>query len=413
MPTSYASAVRDRGGSPGPPGFRLPRVGALRLEVPPGKIDGNKIALALDKQCAHPEHWQPIFEHGDVFLQCLVPGEPSKADKIKMLEKGLAIGNASVTVKEVVADTTGKELLFGRIEGVTMLDEVFQYLKQEFGRRGSVVHFEARCYGKTKVKTGIIDWILDVTDTHQGPNRVYYYDTGAERVVATVHVLGRRRFCYYCRSTDHLRKDCKTAPHCKFCNSQAHPPQHCPTLDETPPVGVATTANTAKTAASAAAPAVDKQQATNTVETVAAPTAAASTNEAQLPAPAAPPSATVASNQQAPSPVAQTQVVQEADDSMAVDDDATEHSSVDGRLSEPLSLQRANTGAGDDEIACGVDGFPTMSSNFNTTKKQSAAEPAESIAKKAKGAGRPASTAASRDAAPYHRRRESRSNIPL
>lgn len=365
--STWADVTRDKGGQAAILSFDVPRVGALELLMPAGKPDLLKIALAIHKLCKDPGAWQPFVDGDKVYVQSLVPESESGEDRKLMLEKGLIVGNTSVKLKETLGDTTNKDLLVGRIENVKVTAFALEELRKEFGKLGNLMHFVPRVYTGTKVKTGTIDFILDVTEKRHGPKRVYWLDNGYSRDPAYVFVMKRSRFCYFCRGTDHIRKNCTVAPECSNCHSKAHPPHLCKVAS--PPSDAAEAAQPAEQAISTAAQ-------TSPVDSAAA----VQPNNEQLEA--ATPTSPASSSATRDASVAETEIIQEqlsgetlqpgehgATQEMEVDDESTQQSTPSRQPSPMLAAQSPDTQLPRQVNTIG--GFPTLAQAIETGKSPS------------------------------------------
>jgi hypothetical protein len=242
---SYAQATAGTNVPPDIPGqdpFVNSREGLLALEMPPGKtVSKEEIALAIHKQCKEESLWQPLVINGKIYLQALAVGELTNGDKANLIENGLAVGGLTVKVKAVYNTLNNIHMLSGRITGFTATEYAFTQLKGIFEKLGPVCQFEQEYYPGTKVPTGTIYYIIDITDNKRGPKLRYRIEDPDTKNIdyAEVIVHGKRKFCFYCRSSDHVRKDCESAPRCS-CGSRAHPPERCdaPTVPSpvSPPV---------------------------------------------------------------------------------------------------------------------------------------------------------------------------------
>lgn len=179
--STWADVARNKGGTITVPSSNVPRIGALELLIPSGKPDLLKIAQAVEKLCRDPAAWQPFVVGEKVYVQSLVPEKESVDDRKLMLEKGLIVGNTSVKVKETLGDTSNKDLMVGWIDGVTVTSYATAELRREFEKLGNLMHFTPRVFSGTRVKTGTIDFILDVSEKRHGPKRVYWLDNGTSR----------------------------------------------------------------------------------------------------------------------------------------------------------------------------------------------------------------------------------------
>lgn len=230
--SSWANVVKHGGGTTVPshaPSLDLPRDGVLALIMPPGsRADMPKIARAIQQQCKQPHLWQPFKQGDHIYMQSLVPQAETEEDRKTMLEKGLTIGNISVKVKAVWNSLGNKDILSGRIENLTATEYAVNHLEEIFRKLGDVLYFQPATWPGTDVKNGVIDWVLNITATGKAPKSHYPVDHGHYKDTATVVIQGRRRFCYFCRSAEHLRKDCSEAPECENCGETSHPYYKCP-----------------------------------------------------------------------------------------------------------------------------------------------------------------------------------------
>jgi hypothetical protein len=210
--------------------------------MPPGKtVSKEEIALAIHKQCKEESLWQPFVINGKIYLQALAVGELTDGDKANLIENGLAVGGLTVKIKAVYNTLNNIHMLSGRITGFTATKYAFTHLKGIFEKLGPVCQFEQEYYPGTKVPTGTIYYIIDITDNKRGPKRRYLIENPGTGNVdyAEVIVHGKRKFCFYCRSSDHIRRHCESAPLCS-CGTRAHHPHTCaaPTISSpvSPPV---------------------------------------------------------------------------------------------------------------------------------------------------------------------------------
>jgi hypothetical protein len=163
----------------------------------------------------------PLLIDGQILLQ-LKP----EADPAKILAEGLMLGSIRTMAVKLFNSCSHSNILQCQVSG---------FLADEFGcaaikaalSPAKIITWELEYYTGTKVKKGIANFLLDISDSSKIPAKILRIDRGSWTEMINFRVLGRHLFCHYCRETSHARLDCPHAPACSTCGGRGHPTQRC------------------------------------------------------------------------------------------------------------------------------------------------------------------------------------------
>lgn len=205
---------------PTPPPLAIPREGCLRVDCP-GELSLLDVAQALEAQFKSLQGW-PVVIDGHTIIQF-----PTDTDTSSITAIGLQIGNATAKLSPLV-NSANTALVQCRISSLFHGEDGLTILKQKLAEFGEVVTVESPFYPNTSIPTGTVNVLLDLGTRTVFPPATIKLDRGTWTEQLSVHIIGKRPFCHYCRSPDHRRPSCTLAPACKKCNKHSHPTQHCP-----------------------------------------------------------------------------------------------------------------------------------------------------------------------------------------
>ncbi|KAK9896638.1 hypothetical protein P389DRAFT_171944 [Cystobasidium minutum MCA 4210] len=221
-----SAAIRP---SASPPPVLIEREGCLCLELPKeSRITLADVAVALGQQGGSEANWQPFMHDEHIVLQALTSGANIDAQKARFLAEGLQIKSIKAKCTELINSVNNKDLVEGRIEALTASKDGQRLMKAQLETLGRLITFNLETFpGSNGVPTGNATFLLDISEHGKAPKTFYILDFGTWSNRVKVSIIGRQKFCYYCRESSHLRRDCPHAPQCQHCGSRTHSPLRC------------------------------------------------------------------------------------------------------------------------------------------------------------------------------------------
>ncbi|KAK9895511.1 hypothetical protein P389DRAFT_197569 [Cystobasidium minutum MCA 4210] len=224
--TAGSAAVRPSA-SPAP--VIIEREGCLCLVLPPeSRVTLPDVAVAIGQLGGNEAQWQPFMHNGHIVLQALTSGAGIEAEKARLLSEGLQIKSIKAKCSPLVNSANSKDIIEGRIEGLNGSQDGQQLMKDQLTALGTLITFNLETFpGSNGVPTGIATFLLDIHAKGKAPKSHYILDFGTWSNHVRVSILGRQKFCYYCREASHLRRECPHAPACTHCGSTVHSSLRC------------------------------------------------------------------------------------------------------------------------------------------------------------------------------------------
>lgn len=215
----------------------IDREGCLGLVLPPeSRITITDIAIALGQQGGDGGQWQPFVDKGHIILQALTSGPGIEAQKMRFVAEGLPVKSIIAKCTPLVNSAHNDNLVEGKVEGLCASQEGQRLMKEHLERLGRLLVFNIETYpGSNGVPTGSATFLLDISEHRKAPKPHYILDFGTWTNHVHVSIVGKQKFCYYCREKSHLRKDCPNAPECNNCGSRGHSYNRCrepPVIDD-------------------------------------------------------------------------------------------------------------------------------------------------------------------------------------
>ncbi|KAL7409774.1 hypothetical protein BDY24DRAFT_418657 [Mrakia frigida] len=240
---SYASAARSRTYNPitynlqpqsrfttPPPTFpshtssilSISRPNCLLIKVPKS-IPTIQIALALDSQAPELASFTTILKDGDrTILQ--VKKEAPEEEVNKLVKGGLKIDNLAVTVSKLINSSNPNVVECKLVDYVDAEEGAEGRMRQELERMGEVLEFRPLFYGTTRVASGEVAVMMDFSREKSMPGTQAFKQEfdGWKNDKLRFYSAGKATFCNYCRSTEHERGVCTSAPPCPNCHETSH-----------------------------------------------------------------------------------------------------------------------------------------------------------------------------------------------
>lgn len=207
-----------------------------RIHLPPEHgYTLPQIALAIAKQ------YPTIQSSVQPFLRPAEPKSKSRqrqvpaihiralpgADLREMVVEGLTLpgmtAQVSVLYHTLRANSDRVEVTFnGLMDSPDMMDQLASSMGEEF----IIINIQKGVYEGTKIFSGEATALVRCL-TKKVPSSKYeqHFDGWSCPIECTIRT--QITFCHFCRSRDHIRNDCPSAPACKKCQSLTHSTQRC------------------------------------------------------------------------------------------------------------------------------------------------------------------------------------------
>lgn len=215
--------VRDN-----PPILGIEREHCLALILPPkSQVTIAEVAGALSKVCKPGPEWMVYTLRESIVLEYDASCERTAGEKQVLITQGLAIKSITAKVSPLENIAGSKDIIEGTIHNMCQEATVTRQMKEILQSLGRIVGFRMNTIIGTGFLDGTASFVLDVSQTGRAPKYTYKLEGSNFPVTVRVTIHGRRRFCYYCRESSHLRKDCPTAPPCHVCGLRSHVAAKC------------------------------------------------------------------------------------------------------------------------------------------------------------------------------------------
>lgn len=228
---SYATVARvkhDNAVASVVPNIASERANCLSFTIPKGtKVSIPDVAQALEKLGEGVECFVPLIEDGTIILQVIENSENAKKLVHKMIENGLPLKGITAMIAKLPQAAAGGERIAGRVQDLTPTTMGIAALKAHLEKFGDLINFRLNHHPGTRVYNRTAEFLINVSQSHKLPPSAFRVDneTWAEDVKITI--VTRTKFCYFCRSTEHVRKECTEAPRCYHCGDRDHAPSRC------------------------------------------------------------------------------------------------------------------------------------------------------------------------------------------
>ena len=185
----------------------------------------------------------PLVDQNSLMIQVLSKEEEARSLVAKLVDDGLEISGITARVSHLHNSCSGGDVVTGRIENFCSSETGIQLMRAELAQIGHILAWRTNTFPNTPVPDGTADFVLDISETGLVPKSTYNLDHGTWVDQPRVVLQGRRKFCYYCRDTKHLRKNRPVAPECRRCHSRAHATLKCqgqaiPPVVPSPPAAI-------------------------------------------------------------------------------------------------------------------------------------------------------------------------------
>lgn len=145
-------------------------------------------------------------------------------DTAPLISKGLLVGKITCQIYELYstkADSDVAELVLNNVCFRKGYESQIKDMMHEFCEIIDIVPEEK--YG---IKTGKASVLVKLNDQTKLPPSKLRQETDMGTVTVYCNIL-RKPHCVYCRSVDHVRKDCQVAPACRNCGDTGHGTDRC------------------------------------------------------------------------------------------------------------------------------------------------------------------------------------------
>lgn len=207
-----------------------------RLHLPPEHgYTLPQVALAIAKQYPTIQSSvQPFFrpaEPKSKSRQRQVPAIHIRAlpgaDLTTMVVEGLELPGMTIQVSPLYhtlrANSDLVEVTFnGLMDSPDMMDQLALSLGDEF----IIINIQKGVYEGTKIFSGEATALISCL-TKKVPSAKYEQQFDGWSSPIECIVRSQITFCHFCRSRDHIRNECPSAPACKKCQSLSHSTQRC------------------------------------------------------------------------------------------------------------------------------------------------------------------------------------------
>lgn len=207
-----------------------------RIHLPPEHdYTLPQIALAIAKQYSTIQSSvQPFFRPAEpksksrkrqvpaIHIRAL-PGADLRTMVVEGLELPGMTAQVSVLYHTLRANSDLVEVTFnGLMDSPDMMDQLASLIGEEF----IIINIQKGVYEGTKIFSGEATALIRCL-TKKVPNSKYeqQFDGWSSPIECTIR--SQITFCHFCRSRDHIRNDCPSAPACKKCQSSTHSTQRC------------------------------------------------------------------------------------------------------------------------------------------------------------------------------------------
>ena len=210
-------------------GIERARCLVLHTPSPPPKTE--TIAIALQK--AFPDlapKLQLFIDNGRVLVQ-----HEESVDPARLLEKGLLLNKIQSKFSPVHNTSKQNNLIELNLKGIDSNSNTDAQLKAVLAEYGKPIEITYGTWPGTSVKNGEANVLLDVTNAQNTTfPRTFDIDLGENMIKIQYKAVGVLRHCYRCRSTNHVRAVCPTAPPCAKCGERSHPEWFCKKAAKSP-----------------------------------------------------------------------------------------------------------------------------------------------------------------------------------
>lgn len=233
---SYATVTRvkhDNAVASVVPNIASERANCLSFTIPEGtKVSIPDVAQALEKLGDGVQCFVPLIEDGTIILQVVEDSENAKKLVHKMIEDGLPLKGITAMIAKLPQAAAGGERVAGRVQDFTPTTMGIAALKAHLEKFGDLITFRLNHHAGTRIYNRSADFLINISQSHKLPPSAFRVDneTWAEDVKITI--VTRTKFCYFCRSTEHVRKECTEAPRCYHCGDRDHAPSRCRTRNK-------------------------------------------------------------------------------------------------------------------------------------------------------------------------------------
>ena len=233
---SYATATRvkhDNAVASVVPNIASERANCLSFTIPKGtKVSIPDVAQALEKLGDGVQCFVPLIEDGTIILQVVEDSENAKKLVHKMIEDGLPLKGITAMIAKLPQAAAGGERVAGRVQDFTPTTMGIAALKAHLEKFGDLITFRLNHHAGTRIYNRSADFLINISQSHKLPPSAFRVDneTWAEDVKITI--VTRTKFCYFCRSTEHVRRECTEAPRCYHCGDRDHAPSRCRTRNK-------------------------------------------------------------------------------------------------------------------------------------------------------------------------------------
>lgn len=186
-----------------------------------------EVAQALEKVGEAPEDFVPLIDDGTIILQVVQDSENSNKMVQKMIEDGLPLKGITAVISKLPQVAAGGDRVAGRVQNFTPTPVGIEALKTHLEKYGDLINFRLNRYPGTRVYDRTAEFVLNISASHKLPPALCRIDNVTWAEDARITIITRKKFCYFCRSTEHIRRECTEAPACYHCGNCDHAPSRC------------------------------------------------------------------------------------------------------------------------------------------------------------------------------------------
>jgi len=204
------------------------RANCLSFTIPKGtKVSIPDVAQALEKLGDGVECFVPLIEDATIILQVVEVSENSKKLVQKMIEDGLPLKGITAVIAKLPQAVAGGDRVAGRVQNFTPTIMGIAALKAGLEKFGDLINLRLNHYAGTRIYDRTVDFLINISQSHKLPPSVFRIDNETWAEDVKIIIVTRTMFCYFCRSTEHVRKACTEAPACYHCGDCDHAPSRC------------------------------------------------------------------------------------------------------------------------------------------------------------------------------------------